>query len=197
MVETPKQKTAGSASRRRNSGKGFAARYRAALIALGIFALLLALKPTLAPRAVSSMATQIKTMLFILPPVFILLGLLDAWVPREAMIRLMGPGSEAHGTILAFAMGSAAAGPLYGAFPIASVLMKKGASFFNVLVFLGAWSTTKVPMFLFESQSLGWRFALSRLVIDIVGIMILSALLVRLVPKAEIERVYHEAETRE
>lgn len=177
--------------------KGVFRRYRPALIALAAFGLLMVLNSALAPKAAASMVSQIKTMLFILPPVFLLLGLLDAWVPREAMIRLMGPGSKARGTLLAFAMGSAAAGPLYGAFPIASVLMKKGASFFNVMVFVGAWSTTKVPMFLFESQSLGWRFALSRLAIDVVGILILSGLLARLVPKTEIERVYREAEKRE
>lgn len=172
-------------------------RYRGAIAALGAFALLLAVNPLLAPKAVNSMVSQIKTMLMILPPVFLLLGLLDAWVPRESMIRLMGPASGLRGTVLAFAMGSAAAGPLYGAFPVAAVLMKKGASFFNVLVFLGAWSTTKVPMFLFETQSLGWRFALSRLAVDLAGIVLISFLIARLMPKEEIERMYREAESRE
>jgi len=47
-------------------------------------------------------------------------------------------------------MGSAAAGPLYAAFPVAEVMISKGASMFNVMVFLGAWSTTKIPLFMFE-----------------------------------------------
>ncbi len=172
-------------------------RYRTALVSVTAFALLLAVRPDMAPKAGASMFAQIKTMFLVLPPIFLVLGLLDAWVPRQAMVRLMGEGSGIRGTLLAFAMGSAAAGPLYGAFPGASMLMKKGASFFNVLVFLGAWSTTKVPMFLFEAQSLGWRFALSRLGVDVLGILFMSALISRSVPKAERERIYREAELRE
>ncbi len=175
----------------------FFRRYRVALLTLGAFAVLLAARPDLAPKAGASLLSQAKTMSVILPPIFLLLGLLDVWVPREAMVRLMGPGSGLRGIALAFALGSAAAGPLYGAFPVASLLMKKGASFFNVLVFLGAWSTTKVPMFLFESHSLGWRFALSRLAIDVVGIIVLSFAITRFVSKDERQRIYREAEGRE
>lgn len=172
-------------------------RYRSALVSLVAFGIILAARPDMAPRAGASMLTQLRTMLFVLPPIFLALGLLDAWVPRQAMVRLMGENSGIRGTLLAFAMGSAAAGPLYGAFPGASLLMKKGASFFNVLVFLGAWSTTKVPMFLFETQSLGWRFALSRLAVDAIGILVMSSLIARTIPKKERERIYREAEIRD
>ncbi|NCN05664.1 MAG: hypothetical protein GW949_08535 [Spirochaetales bacterium] len=48
----------------------------------------------------------------------------------------MGPDSGFKGTALAFFIGSTAAGPLSGAFPVAAVLMKKGASFSNILIFL-------------------------------------------------------------
>jgi hypothetical protein len=50
----------------------------------------------------------------------------------------MGEGSGPKGVALAFLLGSFAAGPLYGAFPFAAVLMKKGASFMNILVI--AWA---------------------------------------------------------
>jgi uncharacterized membrane protein YraQ (UPF0718 family) len=100
-------------------------------------------------------------MLLVVPPIFLLLGLMDVWVPRETLMKFMGPGSGLKGPIIAFAVGSAAAGPLYGAFPVAAVLMKKGASFSNILIFIGAWSTTKIPMLLFEMKALGFRFALA------------------------------------
>ena len=58
------------------------------------------------------------------------------------------------------------------AFPIAAVFMKKGVSFSNILIFIGAWSTTKIPMFLYESSALGMRFATARLLINIPGIII-------------------------
>lgn len=127
--------------------------------------------------AIFSLRQQFLVMIRFLPPVFILLGLLDAWVPREYLIRHMGPDSGMKGNVLAFLLGSAAAGPLYGAFPFAAVLMKKGSSRRNVMIFVGAWSTTKIPMFLFETAALGPRFSLSRLAASIIGILIIARLL--------------------
>ena len=80
-------------------------------------------------------------------------------------------------------------GPLYGAFPVAAVFMKKGAKFSNILIFLGAWSTTKIPTLMFEIASLGPYFALTRLAINIPGIIIIAHLLIKLMPKKEIERI--------
>lgn len=134
------------------------------------------------------------TLLLVIPPVFVLLGLLDVWVPRETMIKYMGEGSGLKGIILSFLLGSAAAGPLYGAFPVAAVFMKKGVKFSNVLIFIGAWSTTKIPMFLFEIAALGAKFAFTRLLIDIPGIILIAYAMTRLMPKKEIEEIYKNAE---
>ncbi|WP_010243426.1 permease [Acetivibrio cellulolyticus] len=82
-------------------------------------------------------------MLSVIPPIFILLGLLDVWVQRETMIRLMGEKSGIIGVTIAFLLGSAIAGLLYAVFPVAGVLLKKGSKFSNVLIFIGAWSTKK------------------------------------------------------
>ncbi|GAB1457143.1 hypothetical protein MASR2M48_24510 [Spirochaetota bacterium] len=65
----------------------------------------------------------------------------------------------------------------------------------NILVFIGAWSTTKIPMILFEIAALGPRFALSRLAIDIVGIVIIAFAIKATLPKAEVERLYAVAST--
>jgi uncharacterized membrane protein YraQ (UPF0718 family) len=168
-------------------------RYRPALIAaLGLAAFVVAF-PGLAPKAGASLAEQTRTMLLVVPPIFLLLGLMDVWVPRETLMKFMGPGSGPKGPIIAFAVGSAAAGPLYGAFPVAAVLMKKGASFSNILIFIGAWSTTKIPMLLFEMKALGFKFALARLAIDIPGIILIALALKALVPKAEVQRLYEAA----
>ena len=80
--------------------------------------------------------SNLKEMLLVLPPIFIILGLMDVWVPRERMIKLMGESSGWRGVLIAFLLGSAAAGPLYAAFPVAHVLLKKGASMRNVLILL-------------------------------------------------------------
>jgi hypothetical protein len=75
--------------------------------------------------------------------------------------------------------------------------MKKGVKFMNILIFIGAWSTTKIPMFLFEMAALGNKFAISRLLIDIPGIIILAFILSKMVSKKEVEALYENAKSIE
>ncbi|MDK2799672.1 MAG: hypothetical protein PWP27_2015 [Clostridiales bacterium] len=146
-------------------------------------------------KALSVTGYSLKEMALVIPPIFILLGLLDIWVPRETMMKYMGEGSGVKGIILAVLLGSVAAGPLYGAFPIAAVFMKKGVKFTNILIFIGAWSTTKMPMFLFELSALGVSFATTRLLIDIPGIILIAYVLSTFISKDEINKIYQNAET--
>lgn len=174
--------------------KAFIKRYIGAIVAALAFVAFIAIFPTYREKSLSMIVFQTKTMLLVIPPIFILLGLLDVWVPREKMMRFMGPGTGIKGGTLAFLLGSFAAGPLYGAFPVAAVLMRKGASFTNIMIFIGAWSTTKIPMLLFEISALGVRFALSRLAIDIAGILIIAIAIKRSLPQKEIDNLYAQAE---
>lgn len=160
-------------------------RYLFALVMIGILLLLWWIQPQIGQAAIQTTWMSVKEMLTILPPIFVLLGLLDVWVPRELMIKLMGKGSGFKGIVLAIVLGSAAAGPLYGAFPVALVLYKKGASFYNILLFIGAWSTTKIPMVLFEVASMGPVFAFTRLLCSLVGIFLIAALLNKFIPVPE------------
>lgn len=144
-------------------------------------------------KALSITGSSFLEMLSVIPPVFILLGLLDVWVPRERIIRHLGEESGIKGIVLSFVLGAAAAGPLYGAFPIAAVFMKKGVKFSNVLIFIGAWSTTKIPMLLFEMGALGMNFALLRLAINVPGIILIAFLLERLTGKKQKESIYAQA----
>lgn len=169
-------------------------KYRAFIITIILIAILTIINRKIGLKALSISAYSFKEMLLVIPPVFILLGLLDVWVPREIMVKHMGEKSGIKGIILAILIGSAAAGPLYGAFPVVAVLMKKGVKFTNILIFIGAWSTTKIPMFLFEVASLGTKFALTRLLIDIPGIIIIAFILSKLISKDEVDKLYKNAE---
>ena len=172
-------------------------RYRYVMIVSVVMLGILILNRTLGVSALSNAGFQLKQMFFVIPPIFLLLGLLDIWVPRSTMIRYMGEGSGIKGMLLAFFIGSAAAGPLYGAFPVAAVFMKKGVKFLNVLIFLGAWSSTKIPMFLFELESLGTKFAITRLFVDIPGIILMSYLLTKVISGKEVEEIYNNSEQLE
>jgi len=175
--------------------KKFLKRYRIFLIVAAGVAVLTAINSEIGMKALGISAYSLSEMLLVIPPIFILLGLLDVWVPREKLIKYMGEGSGIKGIVLAIVIGSVAAGPLYGAFPVAAVLMRKGAKLSNVLIFIGAWSTTKIPMLLFEMESLGLRFAMTRLLVDIPGIILIGFALSKLISKKEIERIYQNAET--
>ena len=109
----------------------------------------------------------------------------------------MGEGSGLRGVLLAFLLGSAAAGPLYAAFPVALVLLRKGSRFSNVLIFIGAWSTTKIPMLMFEASSLGWKFMLTRFAIDLVGIALIAWITGKVLSKKEIQSIRDMAEAAE
>lgn len=148
---------------------------------------------SLATQATTTIRNSFKEMLLILPPVFILLGLLDIWVEGETMIKFMGEGSGLLGSILAFLVGSAAAGPLYVAFPIAAAFMNKGVKFTNILIFLGAWSTTKIPMLLFESASLGFWFTVVRFILNLAIITMMAFIINRLLNPKGKEAIYQKA----
>ncbi len=171
-------------------------KWRFPLIVTALYVVLAIFDLHLFQRALNTTLNGTLEMLSVLPPIFILLGLLDVWVPKDVMIRFMGPGSGIRGAATAFLLGSAAAGPLYGAFPVASVFMKKGAGFFNVLIFIGAWSTTKIPMFLFELQALGAPFALTRLAVNIPGILIIAKLISSILSREYINEIYEQASRR-
>lgn len=170
-------------------------RYRFFIITVMILIVICFINYNIGIKALKITGYSFKEMALVIPPIFILLGLLDVWVPRETMIKYMGEGSGLKGIILAIIFGSAAAGPLYGAFPVAAVFMKKGVKFTNILIFIGAWSTTKIPMFLFELSSLGTKFALTRLLVDIPGIIIIAFILSRLISSKEIEKIYENVKS--
>ena len=142
-------------------------------------------------------ANSAKEMLMVLPPIFVLLGILDIWVSRETMIRYMGEESGFKGILFAFVLGTAAAGPLYAAFPIAGILLKKGAKFSNILVFIGTWSTAKIPMLLMEASYLGTKFMVIRFVLSMLGICLITVITEKALNQKDRELIYQKATSRD
>lgn len=155
--------------------KAFLKRYKVFLLLIIINIVVGIALPDIGLKSLSLAKDNFIEMMLVIPPIFVLLGLLDVWVDRATMMKYTGKGSGLKGVLIAFLLGSAAAGPLYAAFPIAGVMLKKGSSLFNVFIFIGAWSTTKIPMLTFEAASLGLTFTLTRLALSIIGILIIAA----------------------
>ena len=169
-------------------------KYRAFIILVAINIVLAIFNLELGVSAAGKSVSNFFEMIKVLPPIFILIGLFDVWVPREVLIKYMGEKSGLVGILLAFFLGSFTAGPLYAAFPVALILMKKGSRFSNVLIFIGAWSTTKIPLILFEATSLGFAFTLTRLVVNIVGILVMAFIVEKTIGKKGKEKIYSDAE---
>jgi len=127
--------------------------------------------PGLAVESAGQWFSGIAQVLAIVPSVLILIGLFDVWVPKEVVERGLGPASGLRGVGLALLLGTGSAGPLYAAFPIGISLREKGARTANIVIFLGAWATIKIPMLMMESAFLGTRFAMLRLALTLPGII--------------------------
>jgi len=125
-------------------------------------------------------------MLGILPSILILLGLLDAWVPKKIIERLLGKDSGISGAGIAMLTGTAAAGPLYVAFPVAASLLKKGARISNVAIFLCSWAAIKIPMVMFEAKFLGWQFTGLRLLLTIPSAILIGVIMEKILTRKEI-----------
>lgn len=113
----------------------------------------------------------------LLPFMFILLGLFDVWVPREKVEKHVGKGSGFKGSLLISLLAFMQAGPLYAAFPVAFTLWKKGCSRFNIFLYLGAFSTMKIPMLMFEIGFLGLKFSLLRILLTLPAIVAIAFLM--------------------
>ena len=168
-------------------------KYLIFIISIIVIGLTFILSKEIGLKAIDTVKFSFKEMFMVLPPIFILLGLLDVWVPKDTMVKYMGEDSGIIGILLAIFLGSAAAGPLYGAFPVAAIFMKKGVKLTNIFIFIGAWSTTKLPMFLFELTSLGSKFAFTRLAINIPGILLIAYAVKTLLDEEEIKLMYERA----
>jgi uncharacterized membrane protein YraQ (UPF0718 family) len=147
----------------------------------------------LGAKATTSTLSNLKAMLMLIPPIFIIMGLLDVWVPKEVLIKYMGHESKIIGLLIAFVLGTAAAGPIYVAFPIGQLLLKKGARLAYVIFFLGVWSSTKLTIILFEIASLGLKFTMIQIGISLPLYLLVAYIIEKSVSNEEISAIISKA----
>lgn len=150
-------------------------------LATASLAILYLLSPVKGNIAASNAIDNFASVGKVLPPIFIFIGLMDVWVPKEMMVKYMGKRSGILGGLLAVILGSVGAGPLVVAFPVAALLIRKGARLAYVFLFLGAWTSVKLPIFMFEWVNLGGRFTvvhvLTSLTVYVIGGFVIESLL--------------------
>jgi len=131
-------------------------------------------------RAAGNFRESLVEMISFLPLIFILIGLLDVWVPKELVARHTGEGSGWRAILWMLLFAMLQAGPLYGAFPVVYLMWKKGTSVRNLFIYMGAFSTLKIPMISFEVGFLGWDFTLLRTLVTLPFIIATALLMERL-----------------
>jgi len=104
------------------------------------------------------------------------MGLADVWIPQDKVEKYLGNNSGLKGLLLSIFMGTLPTGPVFIAFPLASQLLKKGASIMNVVVLLGAWGSLKLTQIGVEIHFLGLEFAFYRVTLTLAGIIAIGFL---------------------
>ncbi|HFU7089517.1 TPA: permease [Bacillus cereus] len=157
------------------------------VLLLGLF-ILTFINQSLGWRALQLTGNSILDMLLLLPPVLLFVGLLDQWVKKETLMKYMGEKSGMYGILFSLLLGGIAAGPLYVAFPIAALLLKKGASIRYIVFFLGVWTTAKLPILVYEFSSFGATFTLIHIGFGLVFFYIMGLIFERFYNQEELLR---------
>ena len=131
--------------------------------------------------------------LFMLTPIFICIGLMDVWIERDTMIKIMGQNSGLKGVLIALMLGMISAVPLYALLPVAGVLLKKGSRISNIMIFLCSSASIRIPLLLFEISSLGWQFTVVRFGLNIVVVFVIAFVVEKLLTEAEKKKIYDNA----
>lgn len=141
--------------------------------------------PNKALQSFENSLYYIKEMLMIMPVILLLTSLITAWVPRKTIENNFGKNSGIKGSIFSFLLGSFSAGPIYAAFPVCKMLLKKGASISNIVIMLSTWAVIKVPMLLTEAKFLGPKFMAIRWILTTIAIFSMGYISSKLVKKED------------
>ena len=143
-----------------------------AYIAFALFSFLKGFDP--GKKMVENFITFSVTMLKILPCAFILIGLFEVWVKKEAVERHFGEESGIRGYIWAVLLAGSTVGGLYVTFPVAYSLYSKGARLSIIFTYISASAICRVPMAIFESSFMGIKFTAIRFFVSLPLVIITS-----------------------
>lgn len=158
-------------------------------ILLGIIYLILMVwLPGTAQRTIAVTVSYAKEMALIMPAVFVLMGLIEVWIPGDKIQKWLGASSGIKGVFISFLMGTLPTGPLYVSFPLAASLLQKGASITNIVIFLGSWAGLKIPQLLVEIKFLGGAFTIVRFILTLVVIIVMGVIM-NILLKKDLENI--------
>ncbi len=109
--------------------------------------------------------------------IFLLLGLLNEFVPKDIIFRYMGNAKGIVDHLIALFFGSIAAGPPATAYPLGKGLLTKGAALSVVAVFLAAWVKVGFISLGVEIKSFGKEFVIWRNIVAMVSCLLIGLII--------------------
>lgn len=150
-----------------------------------VYAILFIVSPEKATQSANNSLYYLIEMLEVLPLIFLLTVVIEAWIPKEVIMNRFGDKSGFSGNVLSLILGSISAGPIYAAFPISKMLLSKGASVTNIVIILSSWAVIKVPMLANEVKFLGVNFMVTRWLLTVVAIFVMAYITGMIVKKED------------
>lgn len=117
--------------------------------------------PGKAWQALQTGSTLFASVLLLIAAVFGLVGLLQVWISRDLIVRLLGREGGFKGLLLAALCGTLLIGPAYIIFPLLMSLHRQGARWAVIVIVLSSYAV-KLQMIPIEIEFLGWPFSLGR-----------------------------------
>ncbi|MDX2481168.1 MAG: permease [Desulfuromusa sp.] len=145
-----------------------------------IYGLVFLTSPERAERALTTAATTFSSVLLLIIAVFSLVGLLQIWIGRDVIVRLLGPEGGIKSLVIAALCGTLLIGPAYIIFPLLMEIQKRGARWAVITIVLTSYAV-KLQMIPLEVEFLGWPFALGRALVTIalaipIGLLVEAAM---------------------
>lgn len=131
------------------------------LMVMGLYVWAFNANPEKAMQALQISATTLASVLLLIAAVFGLVGLLQVWISRDLIVRLLGREGGIKGLLLAAFCGTLLIGPAYIIFPLLMSIHKQGARWAVITIVLSAYAV-KLQMIPIEIEFLGWPFSLGR-----------------------------------
>jgi len=154
-------------------------------ILLGITVIIVIILLSFFPEKTEAVTTTswdyFTEMIIILPAVMVIMGLFAVFISNETVVKYLGKTSGIKGIALSIFLGALPTGPLYVAFPMAAILIKKGARISNIVIFLSAWACIKLPQEMMELQFLGVKFMALRLTLTVILVSIMGISIERII----------------
>jgi len=106
--------------------------------------------------------------------VLIAVAFLLAFLPKEVLAKLLGEKSGAFGFVIAALLGSVSLIPGIVAYPLSSVLLKNGASYPVIAVFITTLMMVGIITLPVESKFFGFKVAFTRNLLSFIGALIIG-----------------------